>query len=235
MTLLEAAERLLGRVTSPDLSAYYHKAHRMRGVHIRLQTAASGFIGERRVQAIDTNIGAIECNLVIIGVGVIPNDNLARQAGLRCDDGIVVDEHCRTEDPAIFAAGDCTRHPSRLFNRQLRLESVQNAAGQAQVAAQNLIGTVAIYDEMPWFWSDQFDLRLQIAGLSQGYDQMVVRGDMGEADFCLLYLRDGKLIAADALNNPREFMVCRQLVRNQARIPVQRLVDRQRPMKEMLD
>ena len=233
--VLEAAERLLGRVTSPAMSAHFLKVHRTHGVQIKLQTVVTEIVGSHRVRALRTSAGDVACDLAIIGVGVIPNDELAQQAGLRCNQGIVVDAHCRTEDPAIFAAGDCTRYPSRLFNRQLLLESVQNATDQARVVAKNLNVEDTIYDEVPWFWSDQFDIKWQIAGLSQGYDQMVVRGLMEENNFCLLYLSDGKLLAADVLNNPREFMVCRQLIRNQARIPAARLADRTQSMKEMLD
>ncbi len=170
---------------------------------------------------------------MIIGIGIVPNVALAEAAGLRCDNGIVVDEYCHTSDETIFAAGDCTNHPNPLLGRRLRLESVQNAVEQGKIAAANLRGKREPYAEVPWFWSDQYDLKLQIVGLTQDHDQIVQRGSMDAQSFSLFYLKQGAVIAVDAVNNPREYMAGRKLVREHARIPAERLADTAIPMQEM--
>jgi len=148
----------------------------------------------------------------------VPNIELAARAGLECSNGIVVDEHARTADPHIVAAGDCTNQPLALLERRVRLESVPNAIHQAKVAAATLLGTPTAYSEVPWFWSDQYDLKLQIAGLSTGYDEVVVRGDPAARSFAAFYLRAGQLLAVDAVNSPKEFIAGKKLVANRARI-----------------
>ena len=155
--------------------------------------------------------------MVIIGVGIVPNVELAAAAGLPTDNGILVDEFGRTSDPGIVAAGDCTNHPSLIYGRRVRLESVQNAMSQARVAAAALAGKPKPYTDVPTFWSEQYDLRLQIVGLSQDYDDIVVRGDPAERAFALFYLKEGILVAVDTINKPTEFMHCRRLVGDRAR------------------
>jgi 3-phenylpropionate/trans-cinnamate dioxygenase ferredoxin reductase subunit len=167
----------------------------------------------------DGTIAAVNCadgsstpaDLFVVGVGLVPNTDVAEAAGLAVDNGIVVDEHARTSDAHIVAAGDCTNHPS-LYGRRVRLESVQNAVEQARTAAATLAGRQHSYHAIPWFWSDQYDLKLQMAGLSQGYDQFVLRGLPAQRSFAMFYLKDDRLLACDAVNRPQEFMASKRLI-----------------------
>jgi 3-phenylpropionate/trans-cinnamate dioxygenase ferredoxin reductase subunit len=151
-------------------------------------------------------------DLVIVGIGIIPNTEVAEAAGIECDNGIVVDDHCRTSAPDVYAAGDCTNHPNPLLDRRLRLESVPNAMEQARVVAANMTGGDRVYASIPWFWSDQYELKLQMVGFSADGDSHVVRGDMDANQFAVFYLKDGRVVAADAVNSPKEFMICKQLI-----------------------
>ena len=148
---------------------------------------------------------------MIVGIGIIPNVELAEAAGLDCDNGITVDDHCRTSDPDIYAAGDCTNHPNPILERRLRLESVPNAMEQARVAVTNMLGGDKVYAAVPWCWSDQYELKLQMVGFSADGDASVVRGDKAANQFAVFYLKDSKVVAVDAVNSPKEFMVCKQL------------------------
>ena len=232
--VIEAADRILGRVTAPEMSAYYTSAHRARGVDIRLSTSIAAFEGDGTVEAVDCGDETIPADVVVVGIGIVPEQELAASAGIRCDDGIVVDERCATSADHVYAVGDCTRHPNPVLGRTLRLESVHNALEQARTAAANIAGTPTKYEQVPWFWSDQFDLKLQMVGMSQGYDTIVQRGSMDADDFAMFYLKDGVLIAVDAVNRPREFMACRKLVPERPRIDPAKLADESVPMKEMI-
>ena len=170
---------------------------------------------------------------MIAGVGIVPNTELAAAAGLEVDNGIVVDARCRTADPDIYAVGDCTSHPNGIYGRRIRLESVHNALEQAQTAAANICGEAAEYTQVPWFWSDQYDLKLQIAGLSEGYDEVVIRGAPATRSFSCLYLRDGVLIACDAINAPRDFVQSKALIAARPRIAPDRLADTGVQLKEL--
>ena len=211
VTVLEMEERILQRVTTPEMSAFYHELHTSRGVDIRTETTVSGFEGDTNVTSVICGDEKIPAQLVIVGIGIIPNVELAQAVGLECNDGIVVDNHCRTADPDIYAAGDCTNHPNSLLDRRLRLESVPNAMEQARVASTNMLGGDKAYDTIPWFWSDQYELKLQMVGFSADGDSSVVRGEKSSNEFAIFYLKEGKVIAVDAVNSPREFMVCKQL------------------------
>ena len=210
--VLEMEERILQRVTTPEMSAYYHRLHTGRGVHIHTSTTVSGFSGEGRVSAVECGDQSFPADLVIVGIGIIPNTEVAEAAGIACDNGIVVDDHCRTSAPDVYAAGDCTNHPNPLLEKRLRLESVPNAMEQARVAAANMTGGDKVYASIPWFWSDQYELKLQMVGFSSDGDTQVVRGDMDANEFAVFYLKDGKVVAADAVNSPKEFMICKQLI-----------------------
>jgi len=228
VTVLEMEPRILARVTAPDLSQFYNRVHTEEGVDIRTGVAVSGFDGEDRVSRVVCSDGsAYEADLVVVGVGVIPNTELAEAAGLEVENGVVVDEFCRTRDPHIVAAGDCTSHPNALYKRQLRLESVPNASEQGTIAAASICGvTDKSYKSLPWFWSDQYDLKLQIAGLSQGYDQVVIRGDrVTGRSFVAFYLKEGKLISADCVNRPQEFMVSKRLIAEGIPVDILHLAD----------
>ena len=194
------------------MSDFYHRLHEGRGVRIHTDALVTGFSGNGRVSAVQCNDASFAADFAVVGIGIVPNVELAQVAGLDCDDGILVDERCRTADPAIYAAGDCTNHPNPLLGRRLRLESVPNAMEQARVAAANLCGKDREYAAVPWFWSDQYELKLQMVGFSGDGDTDVVRGDMAANQFAVFYLRDGVIVAADAVNSPKEFMLCRRLV-----------------------
>jgi 3-phenylpropionate/trans-cinnamate dioxygenase ferredoxin reductase subunit len=212
VSVLEMEERILQRVTTPEMSEYYHNLHESRGLNILTKTTVSGFAGENdKVTQVLCGDQAIEADLVIVGIGIIPNIELAQDAGLACENGITVDDHCQTSNPDIYAIGDCTNHPNPLLNRRLRLESVPNAMEQARVAVTNMLGGNKVYAAVPWFWSDQYELKLQMVGFSADGDTQVVRGDKAANEFAVFYLKDGKVVAADAVNAPREFMVAKQL------------------------
>ncbi len=164
VTVVELADRVMSRVVSPEISDFYQIEHTNQGVRLRLSTGVSAFRGDKRVAFVETTDGEqIPADFVVVGVGIIANTELASAAGLTVDNGIVVDDRCQTSDPAVYAVGDCTAHPNAIYDRQLRLESVHNALEQAKTAARNICGTETHYSQVPWFWSDQFDLKLQIA------------------------------------------------------------------------
>jgi 3-phenylpropionate/trans-cinnamate dioxygenase ferredoxin reductase subunit len=236
VTIIEMAERCLNRVVAPEVSAFFEGVHRAAGVEILTGERVASCEGANGKLARVTCASGreIAADIAIVGIGILPNQELAQQAGLPCDNGIVVDEFTLTADPAIAAAGDCANFPSALYGRRVRLESVQNAIEQAKAAAGALAGKPAVYDQVPWFWSDQYDLKLQIAGLNRGYDQMVLRGAPHERRFAAFYLKAGRLIAVDAVNAPAEYMVClKQLIPARAVIAPERLADPKVSMKEM--
>ena len=219
VAVLEAADRVMSRTVSTEVSAFYEQCHREAGVALHCGAAVKALRGATRVSAVETTDGrTFACDVVIVGIGIVPNVELAAAAGLPCDNGIVVDEHAQAADPRVVAAGDCTNHPLPRLERRVRLESVPNAIHQAKVAAATVLGTPLAYSEVPWFWSDQYDLKLQIAGLSTGYDEVVLRGDPATRSFAAFYLRGGELLAVDAVNSPREFIAGKKLIANRARI-----------------
>ena len=226
VTVLEIADRVMSRVVSPEISDFYQIEHTNQGVKLRLATGVKSINGKKRVKSVTTSEGDdIPADVVVIGVGIVPNTELATAADLEVDDGIVVDERCVTSDPDIYAIGDCTLHPNAIFDRNMRRESVHNAVEQAKTAAANLCGQDERYCEVPWFWSDQYDLKLQIAGLSDGYDDVVIRGNPAERSFSCIYLREDRIIAVDAINAPRDFVHSKQLIAKQARIDTSRSAD----------
>jgi len=235
VTVIEMGERCLNRVVAPQVSAFFETVHRQAGVEIAVNARVTACEGKGRLERIVCASGrAIEADVAVVGIGILPNQEIAQQAGLAVDNGIMVDEFALTSDPAIAAAGDCANFPSALYGRRIRLESVQNAIEQGKAAAAALAGRPARYHDVPWFWSDQYDLKLQIAGLNQGYDRVVVRGDMGARKFAAFYLKAGRLIAVDAVNAPAEYMTClKQLIPAGAEIAPERLADMSVSMKEI--
>lgn len=234
VTLLETEDRVLARVTAPELSAFYEKLHSEAGVKIRTSTQVTGFAGDDKVQQVECKDGSkIEADMVLIGVGLIPNTELAVQAGLDVDNGILVNDYMQTSDPNILAAGDCTSQHNELLGERIRLESVPNAMGQARAAAARLCGQDKPYQALPWFWSDQYDLKLQMAGLSQGYDKIVFRGAMESYAFAAFYLKKGVIIAVDAVNRAPEFMVGKKLITDKAKIDPSRLSDESVEIKKI--
>ncbi len=234
VTVLETADRVMSRVVSPEISDFYQIEHTSHGVKLRLATDVASINGKKRVKSVTTSEGEeITADLVVVGVGIVPNTELASAAGLDVDDGIVVDDHCRTSDADIYAAGDCTLHPNGIYGRRLRLESVHNALEQAKTAAANLCGQDVSYSQVPWFWSDQYDLKLQIAGLSEGYDDVVIRGNPAERSFSCLYLKDSRLIAVDAINAPRDFVQSKPIIAAGKPISTERLADPETQLKDL--
>lgn len=232
VVVLEAMDRVLQRVTSPTVSEFYQDVHRQEGVEIRLATALQSFEAtDSGAQAILADGERLDFDCAIVGIGVIPNVEIAEQAGLSCDNGILVDEYTKTDDPDIYAVGDCSNHPNFIYDRRLRLESVPNAMGQAKTAAISICGEDIPYNEVPWFWSDQYDVKLQTVGLCQDHDQLVLRGDPQARKFAVFYLQAGKLIAVDAINSPAEFMISKKLVAAGARPDVTQLADTDIAMK----
>ena len=234
VVVIEMAERVMSRVVSAEISAFYQRVHREHGVDIRLSTGLKAFGGDDTVDSVFVGDDEqIPADIVVVGIGILPNVELAENCGLDVDDGIVVDDHCRTSDARIFAIGDCTRHPNALLGRSLRLESVHNALEQAKTAAANICGEDAEYAQVPWFWSDQYDLKLQIAGLVQGYDQTIIRGDPDTHTFACLYLKEGRFIAIDAINRPKDFIQAKPLIAGKAEIAPEELADDEVELKDL--
>jgi 3-phenylpropionate/trans-cinnamate dioxygenase ferredoxin reductase subunit len=222
VTVIEATERVLERVTAPEVSAFFDRIHREEGVNIRTGALVKALSGDGRIREVILAGGeSIPADLVIVGIGVEPNTELAAAAGLVVDNGVVIDDQARTSDPAIVAAGDCASHDMARYGRRIRLESVPSAAEQAKVAAATVCGKSKKISALPWFWSDQYDLKLQIAGLNTGYDEVILSGDpTRDRDFTCFYLRAGELIAADCINRPRDFMVSKRIITQQ--LPIDR-------------
>ncbi len=213
VTVVESRDRVMQRVVSPDVSAFFDALHRENGVDIRLNTGVEGFSGEDHVRAVRLANGEeLACDLALVAVGAVPNEELARDAGLEVDDGILVDAHGQTSDAHIYAAGDCTRFFSARYGRSIRLESVQNAIDQAKAVAAALTGAATDYDPVPWFWSDQYAIKLQIAGLSQGHDTALTVGDPAGQSFYVVYLSQGRIAAVDSINHPRSHMMARRAI-----------------------
>lgn len=211
VTVLEAMSRILQRVTAPELSAFYKRVHTEEGVTIMEGVMASEIQEADGRLSVHTSCGKdLPADMVVIGIGVIPNVELAEMAGLEIGNGIVVNAYGQTSDPHIYAAGDVTWHYNPIYDRHVRLESVPNATEQGKTVAQHINGKPKPYNSLPWFWSDQFDLKLQIAGLSEGYDEIIVRGDIETGrSFAAFYFEGERLLAVDAVNAPREFMMAR--------------------------
>lgn len=235
VTLFEMGDRILNRVVAPEMSAFYHGVHEEEGVVIHLNTGITAFEGDGHVQYAVTQDGEkFNADLVVIGIGILPAIELAEGAGIACENGVTVDAHCRTSADNIYAIGDCSNHPSPLYGRRLRLESVPNAMGQAKITAKAICGTLEEYNEIPWFWSDQYNMKLQIAGLSEGYDQIVFRGDKAARKFAAFYLKEGKLISMDGVNSPGEFMASKKLIMNGASPDAEKLADISVSMKDFM-
>jgi 3-phenylpropionate/trans-cinnamate dioxygenase ferredoxin reductase subunit len=234
VTVVEMEDRVMSRVVSPNVSDFFQVEHTNQGVKLLLSNTLAAFEGKRRVKGIITaDEQKIAADFVVVGVGIVPNTELAEAAGLDVDNGIIVDDQCQTADPDIYAIGDCTSHPNSIFGQRLRLESVHNAVEQAKTAASNICGVETHYSQVPWFWSDQYDLKLQIAGLSKGYDQVVLRGDPSSRSFSCLYLKEGALIGVDAINAPREFMQSKALIADHALVDPEQLADLAVALKDL--
>jgi len=228
--IVEFAPRVLARVAGPELSAFYEAVHKAAGVKLRLSTGVDGFEPSATKPG---HVGAVRCgdgtllpaDLVLVAVGLVPNLELAQEAGLAVGNGIIVDEFCQTSDPDILAIGDCCEFPLPYAGRRVRLESVPNAVEQARVAASVLNGDPKPYNAVPWFWSDQYHFKLQSVGLSQGHDQVVLRPPRTPEGFVAFYLQEGRMIAADCVNAIIEFNMAKRLVSEKVLVDPAALAD----------
>ncbi|MQA93484.1 MAG: ferredoxin [Streptosporangiales bacterium] len=237
VTVVEAAGRLLSRAVAPVISEFYRAAHNRRGSTVLLSAEVAGFTGcDGRVAGVGLKDGrSLPADLVLIGIGAVPRTELAEQLGLDCAGGIVVDGYARTSERSVVAAGDCTVQPHPLAaNGRIRVESVQNAIAQARVAAAGLLGRYGDTTAVPWFWSDQGDLKLQIAGLNAGYEECVVRGDPETERFSVLYYRGDRLLAIDAVNRPADYMAVRKALAAGATIRAGAAGDETVPLKSLI-
>ncbi|HVY84545.1 MAG TPA: FAD-dependent oxidoreductase [Caulobacterales bacterium] len=236
VTVIETAVRPLARVTSPDVAGFFLDEHTSKGVRFVLSAQPALIKGVEHVTGVRLADGVeIPADLVIAGIGVNPDTMLAQHCGLAVDNGVVTDRQCLTSDPAIFAIGDCAARPMVYYDdRVCRLESVHNAIEGAKIVAATILGQKPPVEEAPWFWSDQYDLKLQIAGLFQGYDQAVLRGSMEARAFAMFYYKAGRLIAVDAVNRPAEYLGAKLLIQTKRSVAPNVLEDESRPMKEIV-
>ena len=234
VTVIEALPRVLNRVVAPEMSAFYTDVHRQAGVNILTSTAVTALEGQGKIEYVVCNTGQrIAADLAIVGIGIVPNIAIAQAAGLNCDNGIVVDKFALTSDPDIYAVGDCSNHPNEILGRRLRLESVPNALAQGKAAALHILGKPEKYAEVPWFWSDQYDLKLQMTGLSEPGDTVVIRGSMPERKFSACYLRHGVFVACNAVNMAKDFLQSKKLIAAKNQIDPVKLADVSIPLKDM--
>ena len=226
VSVIEMADRVMNRTVDPLISDYYLKLHQNNGVKFIFNNSLEEIKGSKKVESVLCSDGSeIKADMVIIGAGIIPNVELAENAGVICDNGILVDEFGQTNYKNVYACGDCTSHPNKLLNKQLRLESVHNAMEQSKTVAFSVLAKPLEYNQVPWFWSDQYDHKLQIVGLSGEHDNVVMRGNTKDQKFMLFYTKDNQLIAVDAVNNPKEFLICRKLVANKVKIKSEMISD----------
>ncbi len=234
VTVLEAAPQVLGRVTGPEIASFYAETHRAHGVDIRVNAKLEAFEGDCEVSGARLTGGeVIPCDVALVGIGVLPNEEVAAGAGLPCDNGVVVDRAARSAHPDIYAIGDVAQRPLVHYHRNGRLESVHNAIEGGKIAAASILGATPPVEEAPWFWSDQYDLKLQTVGLWTGADTRVVRGDPASGRFAVFYLRDGRILAVDAVNSAPEFLVGKKLVAASAAIAPAELADTSISMKDI--
>lgn len=236
VTVLEAAERPMCRTASPLLGGWFGAIHRGYGVDLRVNAPVKAIVGESgQVTGVELADGEIvEADTVLVAAGLTVNDHLASAAGLACKDGVLVDETARTEDERIYAIGDVARFHSKRYDRSIRLESVQNAIDQGKAAAQAICGLEVDYDPVPWFWSDQYEMKLQITGLIEGADEMVRRGDPEEGKFALFHLKQGRIVACEAVNSGPEYMAAQRMIAQGATPDPDRLRDPGVAMRDFL-
>ena len=226
VTVVEALDRLCGRALTPELAAWLLDVHRGRGVDVRLGTTVEALTGEGRVSGARLSGGeTLAATAVVIGIGIVPNVELAEAAGLEIDNGVRVDALCRTSDPDIFAAGDVTNHPNDLLGRDIRLESWENAQNQGIAAAKAMLGGETPYCEIPWFWSDQYDVNIQLVGLPAGFEQTVTRGERADGSFVEFYMKGGRIDGAAAINNPRDIRFAKRLMQARKTVDPAALAD----------
>ena len=218
VTLIETEDRLMRRSVCKKTASFIQKKHEEKGVNFLFNTTIDNIEDYEGSKRIIYENKAIDFDSVIIGVGIKPNENLAKSAGLSCQNGIIVNEFGQTIDQNVYSAGDCTNHPSKVYNKRLRLESVQNAVDQGKIVASSILGIKKEYAQVPWFWSEQYDLKIQIAGLSHEYDDCIIQEDSHYGRFLAYYLLNNKLVAADAINSQKEFLKAKKLISSKSTI-----------------
>jgi 3-phenylpropionate/trans-cinnamate dioxygenase ferredoxin reductase subunit len=235
VTVLEALPRLMPRVVAPLISDFYRELHKSKGVKVVCGASVSEMegLGGKVRGVLLTDGTQYSADLVLIGVGVVPNIELAQNAGLRIANGIAVNEYLHTNNENIFAIGDCAEHPCVFANARIRLESVQNAADQAQCVAATIAGRRNVYRALPWFWTDQFDVKLQMAGISHGHDCVVARGNAESRKLSVFYFKAGRLIAIDSINRPLDHMMGRKLIANRVQLTPEQAADESVDLKKM--
>jgi 3-phenylpropionate/trans-cinnamate dioxygenase ferredoxin reductase component len=217
--VIENSNRVLSRVVSQEMSSFFQGKHKSEGVNFTFNTSVSKIIKKNNsYEIVLKNNTTKQSDIVAIGIGVKPNIKIAEEAGLKCNNGIVVDENCITSDKNILAIGDCTYHPNKIFNTHFRLESVQNAVDQALTASKFLLGVPEPYNEVPWFWSDQYNISLQIAGISDHYDDLIIRGSIEQEKFSILFFKEGKLTGIESINSPKDFVSSKKIIKNSIKI-----------------
>ena len=222
VTIVDIAKRVLERVTSNHLSQWVRRLHEENGVRFILGTGVSQVNGRNQAESVVcVNGEVLDCDAVFVGIGVTPNVELAREIGLKVDKGIMVNERCQTSEDDIYAAGDCTQFYNSFYGKVINLESVQNANDQARCAAVNISGGSQIYESLPWFWSDQYDIKIQMVGLNHEASEIIVRGNPNAPDksgLALFYLKDSRIVAADCVNRPKEFAAAKQLIQGKTHV-----------------
>ncbi len=232
VTVLEREARILQRVTAPIMSEYFQQLHQENGVAVLTNKNVSAIKAEGNANSVICADGSeFEADMIIIGVGILVNKELAESAGITIDNGIKVDEQARTSDDSIYAIGDCTYHYNPHFKTYVRLESVQNAVDQSKVAAASICGGAPVYDTIPWFWSDQFDVKLQMVGLSAGYNETIKREEADGKSFSVWYFKDGELLAVDAINNAKAYVFGTKFIKDGIAVDKSKLANPDIPMK----
>jgi 3-phenylpropionate/trans-cinnamate dioxygenase ferredoxin reductase subunit len=236
VVVIERESRLLARVACEALSSFFQGVHESHGVHFEMGASVTGFVGENgHVTGVTLADGrTIACDAAVIGVGATPNDELASESGLETARGVVVDLEARTSDPSIFAIGDVAHRPMPIYGRMFRMESVPNALEQAKQAASAITGRPAPAGEVPWQWSDQYDLKLQIAGYAFDTDEVLLRGDPASGKFAVFHLKGDQIQSVEAINSPPEFMMGKQLIGNRKPVSKAKLSDLSVSMKEVV-
>lgn len=233
-TVIEREGRSVARVACPTIAVFLEGYHRAKGVEFKFDTGIESFAGDSAVEAVNLNDGqTVSCDVAVVGIGVTPNQEIAEAAGLECKNGVVVDENAMTSDPSIFAIGDVSFRPIPRYDTHFRLESVPNVLEQARCVAAILTGKQTVPADVPWFWSDQYDLKIQIAGLAIDCDTEISRGDPNSNSFAVFHLKGKVIRAVEAINAPPEFMVGRKLIGAAQEIDLARLADSSIPMKEV--
>ncbi len=235
VTIIESDKKVLSRVTSKDIADFFEYKHKKEGVKFSLNNAVDDISITKEKKKVRLDNGQeLFGDEVIVSIGVDPAIDIAREAGLDCENGILVDENCITSNKDIFAIGDCANHYNKIYKRRVRLESVHNAVEQALSVAQYLIGNPKPYHQVPWFWSDQYNIKLQMAGLNEGYEEAIIRGSEENESFSVFYVRSDKIIAVDCVNKPKDFVIGKKLIEQKAVIPEQLIIDEKSDLRELM-